>query len=182
MNNDVQSTPVTPATPTAVKSSDLLPKPVVKTGLVFGAVSAVLNLLGIIPILGIFFSLLNWVVGITAGYVVISTVGGNKEKLPDVLKHTVTTGVVTGLVSGFGGGLASVISGLFFSRMSFFGVYYTPGLADIIGWFIGAFIWGVVGMVIWSVVGGIIQVYYTPDKLPANVKVQLDKLVAFLKK
>lgn len=182
MNNDVQSTPVTPARPTAVKSSDFLPKPVVKTGLVFGAVSAVLNLLGIIPILGIFFSLLNWVVGITAGYVVISTVGGNKDKLPDVLKHTVTTGVVTGLVSGFGGGLASVISGLFFSRMSFLGVYYTPGLADIIGWFIGAFIWGVVGMVIWSVVGGIIQVYYTPDKLPANVKVQLDKLVAFLKK
>lgn len=164
------------------KSSELFPKPVVKAGFVFGAASAVLNLLGVIPILGIFFSLLNWVVGVASGYVVISTVGGSKDKLPDVIKHTVVTGVIAGLVSGFGGGVASVLNGLLFARVSFFGVYYTPGLADYIGWFIGAFVWGVVGMVIWNTVGGVIQVYYTPDKLPASVRVQLDKVVAFLKK
>ncbi len=165
-----------------VKSSELFPKPVVKTGFVFGAASAVLSLLGVIPILGIFFGLLNWIVGLASGYVVITTVGGSKEKLPEVLKHTVVTGVISGLVSGFGGGVASVLNGLLFARVSFFGVYYTPGLADFISWFIGAFIWGVIGMVIWNSIGGIIQVYYTPDKLPASIRTQLDKVVAFLKK
>lgn len=164
------------------KSSELFSKPVVKAGFVFGAASAVLNLLGVIPILGIFFNFLNWFVGIAAGYVVISTTGGSKDKLPEVLKHTVVTGVISGLVAGFGGGVASVLNGLIFARVSFFGVYYTPGLADFIGWFISAFIWGVVGMVIWTAIGGILQVYYTPDKLPMSVKTQLDKVVAFLKK
>jgi len=174
--NEVQSAPSMP------KTSELLPKPVIKAGLVFGAASAILNLLAVIPILGIFFSLLNWIIGIAGGYVVISTVGGSKDKLPDVLKHTVGAGVIMGLVSGFGGGVAAVLNGLIFSRVSFLGIYLTPGLADYIGWFIGAFIWGVIGMVIWSTVGGIVQVYYTPDKLPASIKVQLDKVVTFLKK
>jgi hypothetical protein len=165
-----------------VKTSELFPKPVVKTGVVFGVVSAVLNLLGAIPILGIFFSLVNWLVGITAGYVVISTVGGKKENLADVIKHSALTGLIAGAIAGLGGGVASVLNNLIFTRVSFFGVYYTPGLADFIGWFIGSLIWGVVGMVIWSVVGGIIQIYYTPDKLPAGLKVQLDKIIAFIRK
>lgn len=164
------------------KSSDLFPKAVVKGGLVFGAVAAVLNLLGIIPILGFFFSLLIWLVGIAGGYVVITAVGGSKDKIADVFKHTVVTGVIAGLISGFGGGIASVVSSFLFVRSTFFGIYYTPGLADYIGWFIGAMIWGVIGMVIWNVVGGVLQVYYGPDKLPASLRVQLDKAKAFLNK
>lgn len=164
-----------------VKSSELFPKPVVKSGFLFGAVSAVINILTIIPILGIFFSLLNWIVGTVSGYVVISSVGGTKEKLADVVKHTAVTGVIAGLVSGFGGGVASILSTLFFTR-SFFGIYYTPSLVDFIGGFIWALIWGVIVMVVLNVAGGIIQVYYTPDKLPASLRVQLDKLVAFVKK
>lgn len=165
-----------------VKSSNLFPKAVVKGGLVFGVAAAVLNLLGVIPILGFFFSVFVLLVGVAGGYAVITAVGGSKDKLPEVIKFTVIAGVISGLVSGFGGGAASVLNGLFFSRMSFFGVYYTPGLADFIAWVLGAMVWGVFWLVLWNVLGGVLQVYYGPEKLPASIRTQLDKVKAFLNK
>jgi len=174
-------TPSAPLAPSA-PSAELFPKPVVKGGITFGAVSAVLNFLGIIPVLGFFFGLLNWLVGIMAGYTVVYATNGKKENLGDVIKNSVVTGVIAGLISGVASGLASIVNGLFISRISFFGVYYTPGLADFISWFFGALVWSVVGMVIWSVIGGIIVVYYEPSKLPESLRVQIDKLKVFVTK
>ncbi|SRR5260221_6947229 len=162
--------------------NSMLPKQVIKAGLVFGVVAAVFEVVGVIPLIGILLGLLVWIVGITSGYAVIYTVGGTKEKLADVLKNAGLTGLIAGLVTGIGSGIASVLYTALFARVSIFGIYYTPGVGEYVSAFVGALIWGVVGMVIWNIVGGILEVYYGPEKLPASLKTNVDKLKAFLNK
>lgn len=165
-----------------VGNNSFFSKPVLKTGVVFGVASAVLALLGAIPIIGFFLGVIGTLTTMFAGYTVITVVGGNKERIMETFKSTVVVGLIVGVISGLAGGVAAIISSFLFPRLTILGIYYTPGLAEYIGWFFGALIGGVIFSILWSVVGGIIGVYYPSSKLSGSLKEQMDKLVAFVRK
>lgn len=165
-----------------VKPASLMPKPVVKGGLVAGGAAAVLAFLGLIPVLGFFFGFLNWIVAFVAGYVIVAATGGTKEKIADVVKNSIIAGLVISLVAGIASGVASILNGLIFSRVSIFGVYINPTIGDFVTWFIGSFIWAVIIFTFWTFLGGLVYPYFDSSKLPESLRSLLDKAKRFLLK
>jgi len=165
------------------QSKNMFPKQVVKLGILFGVILAVLNLLNIvfnlIPILGILLSLMFGVVAflisIAAGYVTVNALNIKKENLSDAIMKTLSVGLIIGIISGIAAGIAGIVSSLIlYSQYNFF---TSPTIVTYVFSFVGAVIASVILSVLWSILGGVLGTYYPSTNLPAGVKMWVDRAV-----
>lgn len=132
----------------------------VKLGLVFGGLSSLFVLIGIIPFVGCFFSWLHWFVSLFGGFTVGAVHNAKQEDLASAVKVSIKPSLIAGAMIAVVGLITSVISLFLFSSglSSYLGAGYTTGL--IIGYVVSAvitFVFTVLAYVIGAVIAAFVN-------------------------
>ncbi len=136
----------------------------VKLGLVFGGLGSLFILVGIVPVVGCFFSWLHWFVSLFGGFTVGAVHNAKQDDIGSAVKAALKPGMIAGAMIAVIGLVVNVISLFVFSYglYSYLGAGYTTGL--VIGYVVGAFI-AFAFTVLAYVIGAVIAAFVNANSL-----------------